>query len=128
MSENEVDPVQAVTAYLEAIALQDWETVASALADDVVRVGPYGDVFTPKTAYLDFLVALMPTLPGYAMHIERVAGAGSVVVAQLAETITVDGAPLVTSEALVFDLDTAGRIVKIGIYLQRSVQAPNDAV
>lgn len=105
--------------YLDAVAGHDWEALRGCLAEDVVRVGPFGDTYTPKGPYLEFLTALMPTLGGYSMRVDRVLYAGSVAVAELSETVEVDGSPVETPEALVFDLDDDGRITRIGIYIRR---------
>ena len=104
------------------MAGSDWEAMAGFLADDVVRTGPYGDVYRGREAYVRFLRELMPTLPGDRMDVSRVtadAEAG-VVVAELTETVEVDGGPLVTPEALVFELDGGGRIASIEVFTRRA--------
>ena len=64
------------------------------IRDDVVRIGPFGDVYAGHH-YVEFLAGLMPTLPGYAMEVSRVTYVddGSRAVAELSETVTVDGSP-----------------------------------
>ncbi|MDE3087533.1 MAG: nuclear transport factor 2 family protein [Acidobacteriota bacterium] len=108
-----------VERYLEAVVGHDWEALTSCLAEDVVRVGPFGDAYTPRDPYVAFLAGLMPGLPGYSMRVDRVTYAGNRAFAELSETVEVDGAPLETPEALVFDLDDEGLIARIGIYIQR---------
>ena len=105
--------------YLDAVVSHDWDALADCLAEDVVRVGPFLDTYTPRGPYVEFLVGLMPALPGYAMRVDRVLYQGNVAVAQLSETVEIDGAPLETPEALVFDLDDSGRIARIEIFIQR---------
>src|SRR5215469_10243494 len=108
-----------VERYLEAVVAHDWETLAACLTEDVVRVGPFGDTYTPRDPYVAFLAGLMPSLPGYSMRVDRVVYAGDVAVAELSETVELDGTPVETPEALVFDLAGDGRIARIGIYIQR---------
>ena len=115
---------EVVRRYLDAMVGHDWEAMAACLADDVVRVGPFGDTYTPREPYVRFLSELMPALPGYAMRIDRVLGLGRTVVAELTETVEVAGAPLETPEALVFDLDDDGRIAHVAIYIQRRGEVP----
>jgi hypothetical protein len=108
----------------------DWGGVADCLAPDIVRIGPFGDTYSPRDPYIAFLAQLMPQLPNYSMKVARVvysdtAGPGggpehTVAVAELSETMDVDGAPLETPEALVFDLDATGRISRVAIYIQRT--------
>ncbi|MHB8594311.1 MAG: nuclear transport factor 2 family protein [Acidimicrobiales bacterium] len=108
-----------VERYLGAVVSHDWDVLDACLAEDVVRVGPFGDTYSGRATYVAFLGDLMPTLPGYDMRVDRVVYARDVAVAQLSETIDVDGTPLETPETLVFDLDGDGRISRVAIYVQR---------
>jgi ketosteroid isomerase-like protein len=118
------DPHAVVERYLDRLVAHDWDAMAACLADDVVRIGPFGDTYTPKDVYVSFLAELMPTLPGYSMRVDRVFGVGRVAVVELSETVEMNGAPLETPEALVFDLDDEGRIAHIAIYIQNRSQEP----
>ena len=55
--------------------------------DDVVRVGPFNDEYRGADAYVEFLAALMPTLPGYSMEVSRITYADDRAFAELAETV-----------------------------------------
>jgi hypothetical protein len=113
---------KVVEGYLEAVATQDWARMRSAIRDDIVRIGPFGDVYEGSQPYVEFLSALMPSLPGYSMNVARVTylEANRRAVAELSETVTVDGAPLVTPEVLLFDLDADGLIARIEIFTRRA--------
>jgi ketosteroid isomerase-like protein len=114
-----------VERFLAAMVAHDWDAMGSCLADDVVRVGPYLDTYRGRDEYVAFISALLPTLPGYAMDVARVVTAGSVVTAQLAETVDdPTGAPLRTPEALVFDLADDGRIARIEVFIQTAPGSP----
>ena len=110
-----------VTRYLDSIVAHDWDSVRACVADDVVRVGPFGDTYTGREAYVGFLEGLMPTLEEYSMRVDRVEASGTLVVAELTETMTIDAKMVATPEALVFDLDDEGRISYISIYIQTPV-------
>ena len=117
----EVDTDKGVVErYLQAVVDHDWDALAECLTEDVVRVGPFLDTYTPRRPYVEFLASLMPALPGYSMRVERVLYSGAVAVAQLSETVELDGTPVETPEALVFDLDESGRIRRIEIFIQRA--------
>jgi ketosteroid isomerase-like protein len=116
---------RVVERYLDRIVAHDWDAVADCLSDDVVRIGPFGDKYTPKDAYLAFLSNLMPSLQGYSMRVDRVLDAGGVVLVELTETVELDGVPVVTPEALVFELDAATKIARIVIYIQRLRSSPS---
>ena len=108
-----------VERYLDAIASHDWDVVNECIADDIVRVGPYGDRFTGRDDYVAFVADLMPKLPGYAMEVHRVTYASDVLAyAELSETVESDGKPMCTPEVLVFELDGDGRIARVDIFIQ----------
>ena len=116
-----------VETYLEKMVAHDFEAMAGCLAEDVVRVGPYGDTYTPRHPYVAMLSKLMPALPGYSMEISRVTVLDRIVLVELSETVEFDGAPLVTPEALVFDLNDDGLISHIAIYIQTLPKTPPSA-
>lgn len=108
-----------VERYLDAIASHDWDVFDACIADDVVRVGPYGDRFVGRTDYLAFIADLMPKLKGYAMTLDRVTYVGDTrAYAELSETVELDGKPMRTQEVLVFALDDDGRIARVDIFIQ----------
>jgi len=113
-----------VERYLDAIIGHDWDSFAACLADEgFVRVGPWGDEYPDKAAYLAFIAELMPRLPGYEMRVDRVTYSADqrLAVVELTETVDVDGRRHATPEALVFDLDGDGgqaRIRRIQVFIQ----------
>lgn len=110
-----------VEDYLTAVTTHDWERLAGVVREDVVRTGPYHDRYEGREAYVGFLAGLMPNLPGYVMNISGVtyADGGRRAFAELAETVEVGGAPLVTPEVLVFDIDEQDRIGRIDIFIKQ---------
>lgn len=109
---------RVVERYLQSLTAHDWDEFAACLADEFVRVGPYGDTYSSKAEYIAFISDLLPKLPGYAMDVTRVSYAGAVVYAELTETVTVDGQPLRTPECITFDLTDDGRIARIEVFIQ----------
>jgi ketosteroid isomerase-like protein len=108
-----------VESYLDAIASQDWDVVNECIADDIVRVGPYGDRYAGRDEYLAFIADLMPKLRGYAMKLDRVTYANDALAfAELSETVELDGKPMRTPEVLVFELTGDGRITRVDVFIQ----------
>ena len=108
-----------VERYLGAIVSHDWNVVGECIADDIVRVGPYGDRFAGRDDYLPFIAETMSKLEGYSMDLHRVTyAADRLAFAQLSETVEVDGEPMLTPEVLVFELDADGRIHRVDIFIQ----------
>src|SRR5215217_4448809 len=111
--------VGIVERYLDAIASGDWGVVDECIADDVVRVGPYGDRYAGRDEYLAFISELMPKLSGYSMKLHRVTYAvDALAFVELSETVEIDGKPMVTPEVLVFELNGDGRIAHVGVFIQ----------
>jgi ketosteroid isomerase-like protein len=108
-----------VERYLDAIASHNWDVVDDCIADDIVRVGPYGDRYTGRAEYLAFIADLMPKLKGYSMKLHRVTYASDLLAfVELSETVEFDGKPMRTPEVLVFELDGAGRIARVEVFIQ----------
>lgn len=122
--DDDAGPGAVVLRYLDRMVAHDWEAMAACLAENVVRVGPFGDTYTPRDPYVAFLSGLMPGLPGYSMRIDRVLSVGATVVVELTEIVDIGGSPLETPEALLFDLDEEGSIAHITIYIQRLGEVP----
>jgi ketosteroid isomerase-like protein len=108
-----------VETYLDAIQSHDWAGLSECVAEDVVRVGPYGDVYKGRSDYIAFISDLLPTLPGYGMDVQRVTYDGNRAFAELSETVEVDGSPVITHEVLLLELED-DRIARINIFIQRA--------
>ena len=93
----------------------DWDGMAACVTDDLVRTGPFCDTYNGKDEYVAFISGLMPTLPEYAMKLDRVVYADGVAMSELTESVGGTDTP----ESLVFDLADDGRIARISIYIQR---------
>jgi SnoaL-like domain len=93
--------------------------VDECIADDIVRVGPYGDRYTGRDEYIAFITDLMPKLTGYLMELHRVTYASDgLAFAELTETVELEGTPYRTPEVLVFALDGDGRIARVDIFIR----------
>ncbi len=86
-----------VERYLDAIVSHDWDVVSECVADDVVRVGPYGDRYEGRDEYMAFIADTMPKLKGYVMELHRVTYVNrGLAFAELTETVEFDGKPMLT--------------------------------
>ncbi|MBM3692815.1 MAG: nuclear transport factor 2 family protein [Actinomycetota bacterium] len=108
-----------VTRFFTSMAAGEWDAMAACVAPDVVRVGPFRDVKVGRDDYRDFLAATIGALEGYRLDLQRVWTDGERAVAQLSETMVVDGRPRRTDEAIVCDLGPDGLIRRVEVYLQR---------
>ena len=108
-----------VTRFFDRMAAFDWDAMAACVAEDVARVGPYRDEKSGRDDYRDFLAATIEALEGYRLEVQRIWTDGSRAVAQLSETLLVDGRPRRTDEAIVLDVGADGLITRVEVYLQR---------
>lgn len=115
-----------VTRFFDRMGAFDWDAMAACLATDVVRVGPYRDVKAGRQEYRDFLAATISALDGYVLEVQRVWSDGTHAVAQLRETMVVDGRPRRTDEAIVCDVGDDGLITRVEVYLQRGYFADDE--
>ncbi len=103
---------------------RDWDGLAATLAPDVVRNGPYRDDFTNRDDYVAFLRSVFDWMQDYEMQVARVWGDEGRVVAELSETVTLDGVGVRhTDEAIVCDVDVtraAPVITRVQVFLQQS--------
>ena len=113
--------MDVVERFLACMTSHDWHGLGVCVTDDVVRVGPYGDTYRGRDDYVAFVSKLLPTLAGYEMNVHRVvySADGRVGTAELSETVELDGRVVVTPESLVFDIDDAGRVAHVAVYIQR---------
>jgi hypothetical protein len=115
---------RVVERYLDAIIGHDWDALAACLTDDgFARLGPWGDEYADKAEYVRFIADLMPKLSGYEMRVDRVTYSADqrLAVAELTETVDLEGERHPTPEALVFDLDgerDGTRIRRIQVFIQ----------
>ena len=107
------------TRFFAHMAAGEWDAMAACVAPDVVRVGPYRDVERGRDDYRDFLAETISALEGYRLEVQRIWSDGPRAVAQLSETLVVDGRPRRTDEAIVLDLGPDGLIARVEVYLQR---------
>ena len=114
---------ELVRSYLDAMVARRWDELATTLAPDVVRLGPFQDDIRGREEYVTFLRRTFDWMQDYEMDVARVWGDDERVCAELAETVTVDGDRRRTDEALVFVL-ADGLIARVAIYLRRSTSFP----
>jgi hypothetical protein len=108
--------MRSLERYFEALRAQDWEGLATCLADDVHRTGPYLDSVRGRQAYVDFLAGVIPSLRGYELKVFRTRRLddGSALV-ELSETVERDGVRTEFPEVILFEFNDGGRIQRVDI-------------
>jgi limonene-1,2-epoxide hydrolase len=116
---SDVSVSNVVGRYLDCLATSAWQDLATCLAPDVERLGPYRDAVRGRDAYTEFLRTTIESLSGYELHVVRALAAGASVVVELHETVDDGDGRLRTDEAVVFDVDDE-LITRVAVYLQTS--------
>jgi len=107
--------------YFEALRTRDWARLETCLTDDVHRVGPYRDVVRGKHAYVEYLSGVIPKLANYDIRVTRIRALDArAAIAELCEIADVNGVRTVFPEVILFELDAAGAIAGIDIYLKQA--------
>jgi hypothetical protein len=113
----------AVEDYVAYYSAHEWERLKTCFdPTDFVRTGPYLDLFTDVDAYVTFLEEVVPTMGAdYELRIERVVytPGEKVAFAQLVEHLELNGAMVDIPETIVFDLNDAGQIRRMSLYLKQ---------
>jgi hypothetical protein len=115
-----MDRVALVNRFLDRMASQDFDAMASCVTADVHRIGPFRDEYRGRAAYRDFLADQIRQLPNYRMDVYRVWSDGERAVAELAESADIDGRTRRTEEALTFEFGPDDLISKVAVYIQKS--------
>ncbi len=112
--------MQVLDQYFDALRNCDWQSLAQTLAEDVHRTGPFLDVVQGKRAYVDFLSGVIPAMKNYELVVSRTRKLedGEVLV-ELSEILDLNGERREFPEALTFGFDSAGRILRVNIFIKQ---------
>ncbi|HLN17066.1 MAG TPA: nuclear transport factor 2 family protein [Acidimicrobiales bacterium] len=110
----------AIEQYLDALDKQDWDRLATTLAEEgVVRDGPFVDVVKGKQPYVDFLAGVVPTLPNYSLTVHKLNDLGERRwFAEVSETFDVQGTRTSYPEILEFRTDNDGQINYVSVFMK----------
>lgn len=121
--------MRVLERYVAAMRNQDWDGLAECLAEDVHRTGPYLDVVRGRQAYVDFLSGVIPTLPNYTNKVSRIRELeGGSALVELSEILDVDGVRTEIPEALLFDFDPHGRILRVDVFVKHPPTARRSTI
>ena len=122
------DEAVAIAArFFDRMGHFDWEAMGACVAEDVEGVGPYRDQKAGREDYQQFLAETIEALDDYHLDVQRIWSDGTHVVAQLSETLTMEGRPRRTDEAIVLDIGDDGLIARVEVYLQQAYFVDDEA-
>jgi len=95
-----------------------WAALREVLAEDVERIGPFGDRVAGRTRYLDFLRSLVPEDYGNDVHRVTYGSDGTSAFARVTEHLVYAHGTHHLEEVYAFELDERGRIARLEVYWQ----------
>jgi ketosteroid isomerase-like protein len=115
------DQAVAIAArFFDRMGHFDWEAMGACVTEDVARVGPFRDQKAGRADYQQFLAETISALEDYSLDVQRIWSDGRHVVAQLSESMTMEGRRRRTDEAIVLDIGDDGLIARVEVYLQKA--------
>jgi len=112
--------VAVAARFFDRMGHFDWEAMGACVAEDVARVGPFRDQKAGRADYQQFLAETITALEDYNLDVQRIWSDGTHVVAQLSESMTMEGRRRRTDEAIVLDIGDDGLIARVEVYLQKA--------
>ena len=106
------------------LSARAWAALREVLAEDVERLGPFGDRVAGRTRYLDFLRGQVPEDYGNDVHRITYGGDGTSAFARVTEHLVYAHGTHHLEEVYAFELDERGRIARLEVYWQTPADDP----
>ena len=113
--------VDVVAAFLACGGRRDFASARSLLAEEVVRIGPDGDLKSGREEYVGYLEQVLGDVRDYRYRVARAlpSADGQTVTVEIDESLEeADGTRLSVREAMVFDLSPDHLITRISVYMK----------
>lgn len=112
--------MSTVERYLDLLAKHDWDGLRGTLAEQgLVRDGPFCDIIRGRDDYVAFLRDIVTSLEDYVLTTSRVSYVGDrLAFVELSETFRVNGELTEYPECLLFELDDAGLIRGVSVFMK----------
>jgi ketosteroid isomerase-like protein len=110
--------VGIIERFFECLSARDWESLASVLAPDVERFGPFGDRVVGRRRYLDLLAGTVPLDYRNDVHQVTYAADGRSCFARVTEHLSYPEQDLHLQEAYSFHIDEAGVVSLVEVFWQ----------
>ena len=112
------DPGGVVERFFDRLTARDWPGLGALLAEDVERVGPFGDRAVGRTRYVDLLRGLVPDDYGNDVHRITYAPDGRSAFARVTEHLVYPHGTFHLEEAYAFEIGESGSIDRLEVFWQ----------
>jgi ketosteroid isomerase-like protein len=112
------EPSGVVERFFVYLTARDWAAFGALLADDVERVGPFGDRAVGRARYVDFLQGLVPSDYGNDVHRITYAADGRSAFARVTEHLVYPHGTFHLEEAYAFEIGENGSIEHLEVFWQ----------
>jgi hypothetical protein len=115
---------EVVASFFARLSARDWVALGEVLAEDVERVGPFGDRLTGRELYVAFLAGTVPEVYGNDVHGVVSSPDGRSACARVTEHLAYPERELHLEEAYWFRLDADGAVARVEIFWQTPDRDP----
>jgi ketosteroid isomerase-like protein len=112
------DPDGVVERFFAHLTARDWDRFGALLAEEVERVGPFGDRAVGRDRYVDLLRALVPSDYGNDVHRVIYAADGRSAFARVTEHLVYPHGTFHLEEAYAFEIGAGGSIDRLEVFWQ----------
>jgi ketosteroid isomerase-like protein len=107
-----------VERFFAHLTARDWAGLGALLAEDVERVGPFGDRAVGRDRYVDLLRGLVPSDYGNDVHRITYAADGRSAFARVTEHLVYPHGTFHLEEAYAFEIGESGSIDRLEVFWQ----------
>jgi hypothetical protein len=112
------DPDGVVERFFARLTARDWAGLGVLLAEDVERIGPFGDRAVGRDRYVDLLRGLVPSDYGNDVHRITYAPDGHSAFARVTEHLVYPHGTFHLEEAYAFEIGARGSIDRLEVFWQ----------
>jgi ketosteroid isomerase-like protein len=118
------EPGGVVERFFANLTARDWAGLGALLAEDVERVGPFGDRVVGRARYLDLLRGLVPSDYGNDVHRITYAADGRGAFARVTEHLVYPRGTFHLEETYAFEIGETGSIDRLEVFWQTPDRDP----
>ena len=111
-------PEGVIERFFVHLTARDWAGLAELLADDVERIGPFGDRVGGRARYLDLLRGVVPDDYDNDVHRVTYAADGRSAFARVSEHLAYPHGVFDVEETYAFEIARSGSITRIEVFWQ----------
>jgi hypothetical protein len=118
------DATGTIERFFVHLTARQWEQLVELLADDLVRIGPFGDQLVGKHRYAEFLEGAVPSDYRNDVHLIVTSSDGRSALARVTEHLRYPDGEHHLEEAYAFELSESGLVSRVEVFWQTPDRDP----